>query len=63
MPHLDTPSGALRVPSQVKFLPVANVTDYGEDLALHLTTVGMTEQAITFSSSAITRSLDESGQP
>ena len=64
MPHLDTPvSGALRVPSQVKFLPVANATDYGEDLALHLTTVGMTEQAVTFSSSAITRSLDEGGQP
>ena len=63
MPHLDTPSGALRVPSQIKFLPTANVLDYGEDVALHLTTVGMTEQAITFSSSAITRSLDEGGQP
>ena len=62
MPHL-TPSADLRVPSQVKFLPVANATDYGEDLALHLTTVGMTEQAVTFSSSAITRSLDEGGQP
>ena len=64
MPHLtpDTPTG-LNVPSQVKFLPVANATDYGEDLALHLTTVGMTEQAITFSACAITRSLDEGGQP
>ena len=62
MPHL-TPSADLRVPSQVKFLLVANATDYGEDLALHLTTVGMTEQAVTFSSSAITRSLDEGGQP
>ena len=62
MPHL-TPSADLRVPSQVKFLPVANATDYGEDLSLHLTTVGMTEQAVTFSSSAITRSLDEGGQP
>jgi len=62
MPHL-TSDADLRVPSQVKFLPVANATDYGEDLALHLTTVGMTEQAVTFSSSAITRSLDEGGQP
>ena len=62
MPHL-TPDAGLRVPSQVKFLPVANATDYGEDLSLHLTTVGMTEQAVTFSSSAITRSLDEGGQP
>jgi len=63
MPHL-TPSGnGLRVPSQIKFLPTANVLDYGEDLALHLTTVGMTEQAVTFSTSAITRSLDEGGQP
>ena len=49
MPHLTPDSSTgLRVPSQVKFLPVANATDYGEDLALHLTTVGMTEQAITF---------------
>ena len=43
MPHL-TPSGAgLRVPSQIKFLPTANVLDYGHDVALHLTTVGLTE--------------------
>ena len=62
MPHL-TPSAGLRVPSQIKFLPTANVLDYGEDIQLHLTTVGMTEQAVTFSSSAITRSLDEGGQP
>ena len=63
MPHL-TPSGAgLRVPSQIKFLPTANVLDYGHDVALHLTTVGLTEQAVTFSSAAITRSLDEGGQP
>jgi hypothetical protein len=64
MPHLDTPTnGALRVPSQIKFLPTANVLDYGEDVALHLTTVGMTEQAVTFSTAALTRSLDEGGQP
>ena len=62
MPHL-TPSAGLRVPSQIKFLPTANVLDYGHDVALHFTTVGLTEQAVTFSSSAITRSLDEGGQP
>lgn len=64
MPHLtpDTSTG-LRVPSQIKVLPTANVLDYGQDVSLHLTTVGMTEQAITFSSAAITRSLDEGGQP
>ena len=60
MPHLDN---GLKVPSNIRFIPTANVMDYGEDLALHLTTVGMTEQAVTFSSSAITRSLDHSGQP
>jgi len=60
MPHQN---GALRVPSQIKFLPTANVLDYGHDVALHLTTVGMTEQAVTFSTAAITRSLDEGGQP
>tara|TARA_R100000687_G_scaffold72476_1_gene62670 strand:+ start:370 stop:1107 length:738 start_codon:yes stop_codon:yes gene_type:complete len=61
MPHIK-PSG-LRVPSQIKFLPTANVLDYGEDLALHLTSVGFTEQSITYSAAAITRSLDEGGQP
>ena len=60
MPHQEP---SLRVPSQIKFLPTANVLDYGEDLALHLTTVGLTEQAVTFSSAAITRSLDAGGQP
>ena len=60
MPHI--PSG-LRVPSQIKFLPTANVLDYGEDLPLHLTTVGLTEQSITFSTAALTRSLDQSGEP
>ena len=60
MPHLDN---GLKVPSNIRFIPTANVMDYGEDLALHLTTVGLTEQAVTFSSSAITRSLDHSGQP
>jgi len=60
MPH--TPSD-LRVPSQIKFLPTANVLDYGQDLPLHLTTVGLTEQSITFSTAALTRSLDQSSEP
>ena len=60
MPHEN---GALRVPSNVKSLPVYNTGDYGNDIALHLTSVGFTEKEITFSSSAITRSLDEGGQP
>lgn len=60
MPH---DNGALRVPSQIKFIPTANVLDYGHDTSLHLTTVGLTEQAITFSTAAITRSLDEGGEP
>ena len=50
-------------PSQIKILPVANVLDYGKDLPLHLTTVGLTEQAITFSTASITRSLRSGAQP
>lgn len=61
MPH--TPSTGLRVPSNIKFVPTANVLDYGEDLALHLTTVGLSEKSITFSTSALTRSTTDSGQP
>ena len=64
MPHLEqNGTASLRVPSNVKSIPVYNTGDYGEDLALFLTTVGHTEQSITFSSAAITRSLDEGGQP
>ena len=64
MPHLgQNGTAALRVPSNVKSIPVYNTGDYGEDLALHLTSVGFTEQSVTFSTSAITRSLDEGGQP
>jgi len=63
MPHITPTAGEIKTPSQVKILPTANVLDYGHDIPLHLTQVGATEQAITFSSSALTRSLDESGQP
>ena len=61
MPHL--PQNGLRVPSNIKFVPTANVLDYGEDLPLHLTTAGLSEKSITFSSAAITRSTEDSGQP
>ena len=50
-------------PSKIKSIPVWNTGDYGKDLALHLTSVGFTEQSVTFSSAAITRSLDHTGQP
>jgi len=64
MPHLEqNGNGALRVPSNIKSIPVFNTGDYGQDLALYLTNVGFTEQSVTFSTSAITRSLDEGGQP
>jgi len=63
MPHITPTAGQIKTPSQLKILPTANVLDYGHDIPLHLTQVGATEQAITFSTSALTRSLDESGQP
>ena len=63
MPHITPTAGEIKTPSQVKILPTYNTGDYGHDIPLHLTQVGATEQAITFSTSAITRSLDESGQP
>ena len=63
MPHITPTAGEIKTPSQVKILPTANVLDYGHDIPLHLTQVGATEQAITFSTSGMTRSLDESGQP
>ena len=53
----------MSTPSNVKSVPVYNTGDYGNDLALHLTTVGLNEQSVTFSSAAITRSLDHTGQP
>jgi len=50
-------------PNKIKSIPVWNTGEYGKDLALHLTSVGFTEQSVTFSSAAITRSLDHGGQP
>ena len=63
MPHIKPAAGQVTTPSKIKVLPTYNTGDYGKDIGLHLTQVGATEQAITFSAAAITRSLDESGQP
>ena len=63
MPHIKPAAGQVTTPSKIKVLPTYNTGDYGKDIPLHFTMVGATEQAITFSSSALTRSLDESGQP
>jgi len=63
MPHIPIVAGQVTTPSQIKVLPTYNTGDYGHDIPLHFTMVGATEQAITFSSSAITRSLDQTAQP
>ncbi len=59
MPH-DT--GEIQ-PSQVKSVSVYNVGDYGNDLFLPFTDVGLTETALTFSTAVITRDLEHSNQP
>jgi hypothetical protein len=59
IPHQDTTIE----PSQVKSLSVYNVGDYGNDLFLPFTDVGLTETAITFSTATVTRDLDHSNQP
>jgi len=63
MPHIQPAAGQVTTPSKIKVLPTYNTGDYGKDIPLHLTQVGATEQAITFSTAALTRSLDESAQP
>ena len=59
MPHEN---GELE-PSQVKSVSVYNVGDYGYDLFLPFTDVGLTETSITFSTATVTRDLDHSNQP
>jgi len=59
MPHVDTRSE----PSSVKSVSVYNVGDYGEDLFLPFTDVGLTETSITFSTATVTRDLEDSNQP
>jgi len=50
-------------PSNVKSLAVYDVASYGTDLFLPLTDVGLTETALTFSTSTVTRDTSDSNQP
>ena len=50
MPHL--------VGNKVKILPVYGVNDYGEDVFIPLNCVGLTEQSVTISTSAITHNTE-----
>ena len=59
MPHVN---GDLQ-PSQVKSISVYDVANYGTDLFLPLTDVGLTETALTFSTATVTRDTSNSNQP
>jgi len=59
MPHLN---GELQ-PSNVKSVAVYDVANFGTDLFLPLTDVGLTETALTFSGVTMTRDTDGSNQP
>ena len=59
MPHA---TGDLQ-PSQVKSISVYDVANYGTDLFLPLTDVGLTETALTFSTATVTRDTSNSNQP
>ena len=59
MPHVN---GEIQ-PSKVKSVAVYNIGDYGNDLFLPFTDVGLTETALTFSTATITRDLEDSNQP
>jgi len=59
MPHVN---GELQ-PSNVKSVSVYNVGDYGNDLFLPFTDVGLTETALTFSTAVLSRDTDDSNQP
>jgi len=59
MPH-DT--GEIE-PSKIKSVSVYNVGDYGNDMFLPFTDVGLTETSITFSTATLTRDTEDSNQP
>ena len=59
LPHLETNIQ----PSKVKSVSVYNVGDYGNDMFLPFTDVGLTETALVFSTSVMTRDLEHSNQP
>jgi len=59
MPHT---TGEI-LPSRVKAVITYDVANYGEDLFLPFTDVGLTETALTYSGVAMTRDLENSNQP
>jgi len=59
MPHVN---GELQ-PSNVKSISVYDVANYGTDLFLPITDVGLTETALTFSTATLTRDTSNSNQP
>jgi len=59
MPH-DT--GEIQ-PSKIKSVSVYNVGDYGNDLFLPFTDVGLTETSITFSTAVLSRDTEDNNQP
>jgi len=66
MPHFTEfalPAATAVQPSQVRSLPVYNVGDYGQDLFVPFSDVGLSETEVTFSTATITRSTDNSNQP
>tara|TARA_R100001244_G_scaffold1398_1_gene2108 strand:+ start:304 stop:909 length:606 start_codon:yes stop_codon:yes gene_type:complete len=59
MPHT---TGEI-LPSRVKAVITYDISNYGEDLFLPFTDVGLTETALTYSGVAMTRDLENSNQP
>ena len=57
MPHEEI------LPSRVKAVITYGIDNYGEDLFLPFTDVGLTETALTYSGVAMTRDLENSNQP
>ena len=57
MPHDEI------LPSRVKAVITYDISNYGEDLFLPFTDVGLTETALTYSGVAMTRDLENSNQP
>ena len=56
MPHLESDVH----PSIVKSASVYNVGDYGNDMFLPFTDVGLTETSITFRTATLTRDTEDS---
>ena len=59
MPHT---TGEI-LPSRVKAVITYDIANYGEDLFLPFTDVGLTETALTYSGVTMTRDQEDSNQP